>query len=251
MFTHGSIGSSRAVSSTSAQDGMRGRTQHPIVTGSSVLGLKYKDGVMLAADTLASYGSLARFKTVERIKTVGECTLVGGSGEYSDFQHIMEMLESMHQDDVNMDDGFQKSPSEHYNLLRTVMYNRRNKFNPLWNYLLVAGCKKDGTPFLGSVDNIGTCYEDNVLATGFGSYLSLPVLRQKWRPDLEEGEARLLLEDCMRVLFYRDSRALNRIQIAKATSEGTLVSEPYTLETNWDIGTLIKPRLGIDSDGSW
>ena len=31
----------------------------------------------------------------------------------------------------------------------------RNKFNPLWNYLLIAGCKKDGTAFLGSVDHIG------------------------------------------------------------------------------------------------
>ena len=30
-------------------------TQRPIVTGTSVLGLKYRDGVMLAADTLCSY----------------------------------------------------------------------------------------------------------------------------------------------------------------------------------------------------
>lgn len=33
----------------------------------------------------------------------------------------------------------------------------------------------------------------------------------------------------MRVLFYRDCRALNRIQIAKATAEGTVVSDPYTV----------------------
>lgn len=33
----------------------------------------------------------------------------------------------------------------------------------------------------------------------------------------------------MRVLFYRDCRALNRIQIAKATVEGTVVSDPYTV----------------------
>jgi len=30
------------------------RTQQPIVTGTGVLGLKYKDGVMLAADTLGT-----------------------------------------------------------------------------------------------------------------------------------------------------------------------------------------------------
>lgn len=56
---------------------------------------------------------------------MGECTLVGASGEFSDFQHIMEVLEDNHQYDVNMDDGFERSPSEIYNLLRTIMYNRR------------------------------------------------------------------------------------------------------------------------------
>lgn len=34
---------------------------------------------------------------------------------------------------------------------------------------------------------------------------------------MTEGEARALLEDCLRVLFYRDCRALNRIQIAKVS----------------------------------
>lgn len=33
----------------------------------------------------------------------------------------------------------------------------------------------------------------------------------------------------MRVLFYRDCRSLNRIQIAKATAEGTIISDPYTV----------------------
>eukprot|EP00434_Breviolum_minutum_P038135 symbB.v1.2.033818.t1/scaffold4252.1/size42409/5 len=37
-------------------------TLSPIVTGATVVGLKYKDGVILAADTLASYGSEARYK---------------------------------------------------------------------------------------------------------------------------------------------------------------------------------------------
>ena len=32
------------------------RTQYPYVTGTSVLGIKYKDGVMIAADMLGAYG---------------------------------------------------------------------------------------------------------------------------------------------------------------------------------------------------
>ena len=40
---------------------------------------------------------------------------------------------------------------------------------------------------------------------------------RSWRPDLSEGEARAILEDCMRVLWYRDTRALNRITLAKVS----------------------------------
>ena len=40
------------VSSRSCAHDPSTRTQQPIVTGTAVLGLKYKDGVMLAADTL-------------------------------------------------------------------------------------------------------------------------------------------------------------------------------------------------------
>jgi len=111
--------------------------------------------------------------------------------------------------------------------------------------------KEEEKAFLGTVDKIGTAFEDDVLATGFGSYLCLPILREKWRADLEEGEARALLEDCLRVLFYRDCRALNRVQIAKATADGVLVSEPYEIETSWDSAAFVSTKGGLEGDGGW
>lgn len=227
------------------------RTSQPIVTGTTVIGIKYSGGVMLAADTLASYGSLARYKDVRRLKQVGENTLIGASGEISDFQAIQEILENMHQSDLNEDDGYTKSPSEVYNYLRAIMYQRRNKGNPLWNQLLVAGFRNE-TPFLGYVDLIGTAYEENFIATGFGAYLAIPLIREKWNPDMDEGEARGLLEDCLRVMFYRDCRASNRIQIAKATAEGTLVSEPYELETDWETANFdVRHSVAVSDGSSW
>jgi len=81
-------------------------TSSPITTGTTVLGLKYADGVMLASDTLASYGSLARYKDVRRLQKIGTSTIIGGSGEISDFQSILEDLNSMNQNDINQDDGY-------------------------------------------------------------------------------------------------------------------------------------------------
>jgi 20S proteasome subunit beta 7 len=69
---------------------------------------------------------------------------------------------------------------------------------------------------------------------------------------MTEGEARALLEDCMKVLFYRDCRALNRIQIAKVTKdEGVLISDPYELETDWSSAAFITPKATLDGDGGW
>jgi len=245
------------------------RTRRPMVTGSSVLGIKYAGGVMLASDTLCSYGSMAKFKDARRITAIGgresfdatsgaplppsHPTLLGGGGEYSDYQAIVDMLRSDATAEYCADDGHFQSPEETWSYLRAVMYQRRNKMNPFWNDLIVAGCDPTTkVPFLGSVDKIGTAYTDDVMATGFGSYIAVPIMRERFRADMEEGEARALLEDCMRVLFYRDCRALNRIVIAKATADGgCLVSEPYELETSWDAKSFVSDKAGLGTDGGW
>jgi len=239
-------------------------TTRPITTGTSVLGIKYRGGVMLAADTLCSYGSLAKYKNAQRLLNINSRTLIGASGEYSDLQSIHDLLkanalndrctaDSLYEEDMN-----DECAKETWSYMRAVMYNRRNKMNPLWNDVVVAGFKQetDGTtsdvPFLGLVDKIGTAYEDDILATGFGAYIALPLMREKYRPDMEEGEARALLEDCLRILFYRDCRALNRVQIAKVTKEGgVLVSDPYELDTFWDFEGFVQSKGEMGTDGGW
>lgn len=43
----------------------------------------------------ASYGSLARFRSVHRMKRFGKDTLIGASGEMSDFQYLEQILEEL------------------------------------------------------------------------------------------------------------------------------------------------------------
>jgi 20S proteasome subunit beta 7 len=85
--------------------------------------------------------------------------------------------------------------------------------NPKLNVTLVGGMEeKDGEkiPYLGEVDMYGTYLEDDFLVGGYAHYFCKVLLTHKWRPDLEELEAIQLLEECMRVLFYRDTRASDR-----------------------------------------
>ena len=219
------------------------RTQVPIVTSSSVLGVKYRDGIMLAADNLASYGSLARFFDFNRLFSVGKYTVIGAGGDVSDFQHIQYLLDELMIDDYTTDDHHQYSPEHIYQYLGRLMYQRRSQFDPLWNSLVVGGYR-DGRRFLGYVDLRGTMFEAPSIATGFGAYLAQPLLRKAvddgGENTLTSEDAKKLLEDCMRVLYYRDARSLNKFQIARIDAEGITISSPYSIDTEWKFAENIR-----------
>lgn len=105
--------------------------------------------------------------------------------------------------------------------------------NPLWNSLLVGGVK-DGKrlvqalftdlrchliifgvlSFLGYVDLLGTTYQSSTLATGYGAYIAQPLLRKAVEGRehvLTEEEGIAILDNAMKVLFYRDARSLNKV----------------------------------------
>jgi len=228
------------------QSGPITHTQQPLVTGTSVIGLKYQDGVMLAADNLASYGSLARFRDIQRLHPLGSHTVIGASGDMSDFQYLKKDLDSLLREEETLalsDSHPPLSPANVYDYLSNVMYARRSKFDPLWNALLVGGfdlVKKQS--FLAYVDLQGTTYDSPTLATGFGEHLAQPLLREAYEakagPDGQGGlltaeEAEKVIDDCMKVLFYRDARSINKYQVAKITAEGVEVSDSKVSQTIW------------------
>ena len=52
--------------------------RRPVSIGTSVIGLFYKDGVMIASDTGLSYGGrILQFKSAERVVKVNDQTLIG------------------------------------------------------------------------------------------------------------------------------------------------------------------------------
>uniref|UniRef100_A0A8C4ISF7 Proteasome subunit beta n=1 Tax=Dicentrarchus labrax TaxID=13489 RepID=A0A8C4ISF7_DICLA len=87
-FSGGSSGSSTSC-------GPVRHTLNPMVTGTSVLGVKFTGGVIIAADMLGSYGSLARFRNISRLMKVNGNTILGASGDYADYQYLKQIIEQM------------------------------------------------------------------------------------------------------------------------------------------------------------
>ncbi|KAJ2497459.1 Proteasome subunit beta type-7 [Coemansia sp. RSA 1972] len=211
--------------------------RQPMVTGTSVVAFKYRDGIMMAADCLGSFGSQARFRNENRFMQVGSNTLLGASGDISDFQYMKHALDDLLTHEYDMDDGQSLGTKSVYKYVSNVMYGRRNRFDPLWNAYVVGGVD-GGEAFLGYTNLYGTTYQSDCIATGFGAHFAIPILRRRvdGRADeISEEEAVKILDECMRVLLYRDCRTINKLRRAKATAQGVEISEPYVLETNWSI----------------
>lgn len=132
------------------------------------------------------------------------------------------------------------SPENVYDYLANVFYARRSKINPLWNSILVGGWDHNKSePFLGYVDLLGTTYSSPTLATGFGAHIAQPLLREAFEAKAgEDGtgekltgdEAEALIDECMKVLFYRDARSINKVSCAKigsSTVTDTIVPNRY------------------------
>jgi len=235
-----------------APNGPNTHTQSPVVTGTSVVAIKFKDGVVMAADNLASYGSLARFPNVERLHAfpaspvpgTPQMTVLGFSGDVSDMQYLSRHLTSLSIDEAYGADTLNAQNLHRY--LSKVLYARRSKFDPLWNSILVAGFDADDKPFLASADLLGTTFTSPSLATGFGSMLAQPIMRkyaatEEAAASLTREQAIKIVQECMKVLFYRDARSLDKYTLAVVTKEGGVEMSSEKLENmSWKFAERIK-----------
>lgn len=174
-----------------------------------MIGIKYDKGVVIAADTLVSYGSLAHFRNVDRVFRVNDSCILGAGSDYADFQCIKKYIDEKITEDFCYDDNIEMKPKSLYNWLTRCMYNRRCRFNPWWVDLVVGGIQ-DGVPFLGHVDVRGRAYEDKVIATGFGKHLAIPLLREyserPGAPDIDLDTALQLVR-----IYKKNSRITDRV----------------------------------------
>lgn len=120
------------------------RNSGPITTGSSVIGLTFENGVVIAADELVSYGSMARFRKISRVSRINDRTILGCGGEYADYQNIMKVIDQMVIDESSHEDDIQIGPHATHTWLTRVQYYNRSKFEPLYCNWIVGGIENNG-----------------------------------------------------------------------------------------------------------
>ena len=183
---------------------------------------------------------------MKRLRKFGDSAIIGFSGDVSDMQYIDRLLESIDIRENYSTHGNTLNAKNLHTYLSKVFYKRRSEFNPLWNHVLVAGFDGDKKPFLSSADLLGTTFSAPHLATGFGAHLAVPILRRLFpeeRPleSITKDEAVAALRECIKVLWYRDARSLDKYSLAVITEEGVEIQEDQQVEAqSWAFAEAIK-----------
>uniref|UniRef100_A0A8C9G9G1 Proteasome subunit beta n=1 Tax=Piliocolobus tephrosceles TaxID=591936 RepID=A0A8C9G9G1_9PRIM len=253
-------------------------TVEAVVTGTSVIALKYQHGVMIAADKKASYGSYAKFQDVQRIFKINNKSVMSFSGELADAQYLNNLLTR-----VNMDNISEKKNKYdihdtkfYHSYVSRLFYNRKDRINPLFNTIVIAGLNsqeydsndenvllysetdKDNENYkiidkndlyIGFTDMHGTKFSEDYITTGYARYFALTLLRNHYKDNMTEDEARYLLNECLKILYFLDTTASNKIQIVKITSKGVEFEKPYILTATVNSRDYVYPSIMLPAAG--
>ena len=190
-------------------------------TGTTTVGVKSKDCVVLGADTRATAGNFIASKHEKKVFAVTDNIAVTISGSVAGIQMIIKHLRAqikLRTIKTNRD----MTTKEVVNLLRNYVFGtiRTPSMIPDIAHLLVGGYDKHGT-HLYEIFMDGTLSEvDTFVSTGSGSVFAYGVLESKYKEGLSRDEALQLTEECIDVAIQRDSASGNGANIFVVDKEG-------------------------------
>nr|XP_017038054.1 proteasome subunit beta type-4-like [Drosophila kikkawai] len=211
-----------------------------VTSGLAVLGIRFDKGVMMATDTLVSYGSEKAFQESQRMFKMNENIVFGGSGDYADFIIAKTHIETMIIQDFCFGQPNLLKPSMLTHWLSTELYNRRVAGQPLSFDSVVGGIQHDGTPYLATITRYGGFYADFVAATG-PARMGIPMICYRKPNDREftAMEAAKLIEDVMAVVFYRHTSALESYLVGICKRGKCSVEGPFKIRNHWEFAATI------------
>lgn len=152
--------------------------------GTTTVGIKGKDYVILAADKMASMGDLAADLSAQKVFKLSDYIALTTAGMVGDLQILTRFLKARISR-MKIEEGEEPSPRRVAIYLGTML--NANKYFPYWVQLLLAGYKD--RPYLASIDMAGGVSDtEPIMATGSGSPVAYGVLEANYKEGLKEKE---------------------------------------------------------------
>ncbi|WP_297068108.1 archaeal proteasome endopeptidase complex subunit beta [Thermococcus sp.] len=185
-------------------------------TGTTTVGIKVKDGVVLAADTQASLDHMVETLNIRKIVPITDRIAITTAGSVGDVQALARMLEAEARY-YQFTWGRSMTTRAMANLLSNVL--QENKWFPYMVQIIIGGYVDE--PTLANLDPLGGLVFDDYTSTGSGSPFAIAVLEDGYKKDMNVEEARELAVRAVKTAGKRDVyTGSKKIQVIVITKEG-------------------------------
>lgn len=192
-------------------------------SGTTIIGITCKDGVVMAADRRATVGGIIMNKNTQKAVQINDYLVISGTGNASD----IEMQKKIIAAELRLKElKSKKRPNirEAANLIGMITYRsiRNPSMIPSIVGTLVGGVNEDGSTELYTIEPAGTAMKVDDYDANFGSGMPyvLGLLERQYKRDLTVKEGVDLAIEALKSSTSRDSASGNGMDIFAITKKG-------------------------------
>ena len=192
-------------------------------TGTSILGIVCKDGIVMAADRKATAGNLVISKNIQKVVQINDYLVTSGTGSASD----VEMLKKIVRAELKLKElRTKKRPTvkEAANLIGMITFRNIRQFSTIPSIAgtLVAGINEDGTFELYSIEPAGSVVQVKDYDANFSSGMPfiLGLLERQYKEDMSVKQGIELAIEALKSSTQRDVGSGFGIDVFTVTKEG-------------------------------
>ena len=195
--------------------------ENNLKTGTTTVGLLYKDGVVLAADKRATAGNLIVGKNMRKVIKILDNLAITTAGSVSEIQ-LAEKYMKAELSLKEMRTGRKTSVKEAASFLAGMNYNTIRRYFGIAHFI-VAGYDHEGAQLYdvfpdGSLTKFET--PEGYVCSGSGSVFAYGILENECKENLDESSAVKIAEKAVQVALQRDSASGNGVTIFVINKDG-------------------------------
>lgn len=191
----------------------------------TIIGIKTKEGVVLASDKRASKGFFIGSKIVQKISKIDDTLAIAIAGQLSDAEHLIKVA-AAERKLIELRRGFPLTVKESSRLIANLAYSGLKNYQPYYVELLVAGVDSTGS-HINVADMSGAITNEDFAASGSGAPIAYGVLESLYRKDITNEQAKEIAAKAVSAAMERDPGSGNGIDvliIPKLVSAGEVVA---------------------------
>lgn len=183
-------------------------------TGTTIVGLIYKDGVILGADTRATEGPIVADLNCSKIHKIANNIYCCGAGTAADTEMVTRMIES-NMELIRLNTGRQPRVQAANRLITQYLFRYGGHVSAA---LVLGGVDHTGA-YLFSVFPHGSSHYLPYVTMGSGSLAAMAVFESRYKVNMEKEEAKKLVHDAVAAGIFNDLGSGSNIDLCVITKE--------------------------------